>query len=59
LTNKHFNLFYFPYHKAIKDLRSKHLGPSLSLSYDKPPMVFTRKNANDLASILNEVIKGM
>jgi 4-aminobutyrate aminotransferase-like enzyme len=23
-------------HKAIKDLRSKHLGPSLSLSYDKP-----------------------
>ena len=23
-------------HKAIKDLRGKHLGPSLSLSYDKP-----------------------
>jgi 4-aminobutyrate aminotransferase-like enzyme len=34
-------------------------GPNRNVIKIKPPMVFTRENANELASILNEVIKGM
>ena len=34
-------------------------GPDHNVIKIKPPMVFTRKNANDLAEKLNEVIKGI